>query len=105
MANIVQGILISQAAEITENAFRDVLGMSDSQLANLSPDDKFSKYCDQGLLDGILVYVATDTAGGLPSMQPPRLIDASALSGIGLGSKIRLLIRRLSDFAFYFQTP
>lgn len=102
MPNIVLGILISEAARITENAFRDVLNMSDSELAQLSPDDKFGRYGDQARLDAILVYVAADPAGGLPSMAPPRTIKPAALSGISTGSNIRLLIRRLSDYAFYY---
>lgn len=98
---IVLGIMISDAAQIVENAFRDVLGMSPEQLAALSPDDKFGKFCDQLRLGAILDYVSRDGAGGLPSMRPPRMIEPNAISGISTGSAIRLLIRRLSDFAFF----
>ena len=59
---IVQGILISEAATIVENAFRAVLGMSDDDLAKLSPDDEFGKYCDNSGLTAILDFVQNDAA-------------------------------------------
>jgi hypothetical protein len=99
---IVRSILISEAAVIVENAFRDVLGMSARELAGLSPDHKFGKYCDEARLRGILDYVHDDRVGGLPAMQPPRTIFPAALSGITTDSAIRLLIRRITDFAFYY---
>jgi len=98
---IVQGILISEAATIVENAFRAVLGMSDDDLAKLSPDDEFGKYCDNSRLTAILDFVQNDAAGGLPGMTPSRTILTKALQGISTDSSIRLLIRRLSDFAFF----
>lgn len=99
---IVQGIMISEAAIIVENAFRSVLGMSDAQLATVSADHKFSRYCSQSQLRAIIDYVRANSNGGLPGMQPPRTILNNAFNGISTDSSIRLLIRRVSDFAFYF---
>lgn len=99
---IVQGIMISEAAIIVENAFRSVLGMNDNDLAKLSPDNKFGKYCTSAQVGAILEYVRGNRTGGLPSMNPPRTILTDALTGITTDSAIRLLIRRVSDFAFYF---
>jgi hypothetical protein len=101
-APIVQGILISDAARIVENAFASVLGMDDDHLSKLSPDDKFGKYCDPPRLRAILDFVRTNQSGGLPSMTPNRTILTDALTGITTDSAIRLLIKRTSDFAFFF---
>lgn len=99
---IIRGILISQAAVIVESAFREVLRMSDEQLSRLSPDDKFGKYCDKPRLGLILDFVKTDENYGLPGMLPPRQILPVALTGITVDSAIRLLVRRTTDFAFYY---
>ena len=96
----MRGILISEAAIIVENAFRSVLGMNDAEVAALSPDHKFGKYCDKPRLRAILDFVISDD--GLSTLHPPRTIFPVALSGITTDSAIRLLVRRLSDFAFYY---
>jgi len=102
MENIIQGIMISEASTIVENAFRGVLDLDDDDLAKLSPDDKFGKFANAARVGAILEFVREDSSGGLPSMNPPRTILNEALSGISTDSAIRLLIKRLSDFAFYF---
>ena len=99
--NIVQGIMPSEAATIVENAFRDILAFDDDQLAQLSPNDKFGKYCDEPRMTAIRSFVQTNAQGGLPSMAPPRTILNQAINDVGTGSAIRLLIQRLSDWAYY----
>lgn len=95
--------MISEAAVIVENAFRDVLGFNEAALAKLSLDDKFQLYCSSAQLNLILSFVRTDSSGGLPSMIPSRDIQIEALVGIGIGTTIRTLVRRLSDFAFFIE--
>jgi hypothetical protein len=99
--DIVRGIMPSEAATIVENAFREVLGFDDDRLAQLSPNDKFGKYCDDARFRAIRDFVRDDPGGGLPSMSPPRTILNQAISDVGTEAAIRLLIQRLSDFAYY----
>jgi hypothetical protein len=99
--HIVQGIMPSEASTIVENAFRGVLGFGDDQLAQVSPNDKFGKYCDDARMGEIRDFVQNDPQGGLPSMSPPRTILNQAISDVKTGSAIRLLIQRLSDYAYY----
>ena len=101
--SIVQGIMISEAAIIVENAFRDVLGSSDDALAQLSLDDKFELYCSSAQLKTMLEYIRTDGSGGLPNMSPSRTILIEALKSISIGTTIRTLVRRVSDNAFFTQ--
>jgi hypothetical protein len=98
---IIKGIKPSIAAKIVENAFRDVLGFDDEALASLSLNQKFSDYGNDGHVKQILTYVRTDNGGGVESLNPQRSIQIEALSGINDGSAIRLLVIRISDYAFY----
>lgn len=98
---IIKGIKPSIAARIVENSFRDVMGFDDDALAALSLNQKFSEYCNAGHVKQILTYVRTDNGGGVESLNPQRTIDIEALSGISTDSTIRLLVIRISDYAYY----
>lgn len=99
--SVVQGIMISEAATVVENAFRDVLGFDENALAQLSLDHKFELYCDSDQLKIMRNFIRTDSGGGLPSMNPTRTIQIEALSGVSTSSTIRTMVRRVSDYAFY----
>lgn len=100
---IVKGIKPSIAAKIVENAFRDVVGFGEEALAALSLNQKFSDFFgdDNEQVRLILDYVRTNDTGGLLGMSPPRTIQIEDISGINTKSTIRLLVVRLSDFAFF----
>lgn len=93
-----EGILISDAALVVENAFRKVLKLSDQQLAQLNPNQKFELYCDQDRLDAMIDFIRAKP-GGLPGFQPPHTIKLEFVSDIGTGSKIGTLVARVSTFA------
>jgi hypothetical protein len=98
---VIQAIMISEAAIIVENAFRDVLGFDDEALAKLSSQHKFELYCDYEQLKLMFGFIRTDGSGGLPSMSPPRTILIEVFKGIKTTSKVETLIDRVSDNAYY----
>ncbi|HQU84591.1 MAG TPA: hypothetical protein PKY59_15750 [Pyrinomonadaceae bacterium] len=102
---IVLGIMISEAAIIVENSLRSVLGFDDDQLSKLDGDVKFEVLANSNQMRAILDFITNDTQGGLGSMSPPRLIQATDLNDISTGSTIRKLVQRLCKRAFFFKTP
>lgn len=95
-----EGILISDAALVVENAFRAVLGFNDDALAQLNPDQKFELYFSgQDRLDAIIDFIRSNKKGGLPSFVPPYTIEFKFVNDIGTGTKIGTLVSRVSKFA------
>lgn len=98
---IVQGIKLSTAALLVENAFRDILGYDNDQIRALSGDDRLERHCDNAALDAMLEYIRTDSERGLQSLTPPRTIVNAVIHGVGLDSTISGLIILISDNAFF----
>lgn len=97
----VQGIKLSTAALLVENAFRDILGFDNERIRNLSGDDRLERHCDKDSLDALLEYIRTDNTRGLQSLTPPRTIINKVIRGVGLDSTISGLIILISDNAFF----
>lgn len=100
-----RGVKPSVAAVIVENAFREILGFSDSALMMLDFNQKFDLYCDQDRLDAMIDFIRTDADededgfGGLPSLKVPRTIRLEFVADVTPDSKIGLLVDRISSDA------